>query len=164
MAQLDQIIALTDGASFYRGDLHIHSFGNSHDVKDQAMTPSAIVAKAIGESLSIIAITDHNEISGVSDALQSASGTGLTVIPGVELPPPTGICCATSHRFNYFNNSMAALTSQTKAPQTPGVRLGFWNVSTWQARSADSASWRTLMALRALRSRYRGMLHIRLTS
>jgi predicted metal-dependent phosphoesterase TrpH len=82
MVQVDQIVALTDGATFFRGDLHIHSFGNSHDVRDRAMTPAAIVAKALSESLSIIAITDHNEISGVAEAIQAATRSPLAVIPG----------------------------------------------------------------------------------
>ncbi|MHB8241770.1 MAG: TrlF family AAA-like ATPase [Solirubrobacteraceae bacterium] len=90
MSKLDQILALSDGASFFRGDLHIHSYGNSHDVSDQTMTPSAVVAKALAENLSLIAITDHNEISGVAEAIQAAAGTSLTVIPGVELSTSDG--------------------------------------------------------------------------
>jgi ABC-type Mn2+/Zn2+ transport system ATPase subunit len=90
MVKVDQVTALTDGASFFRGDLHIHSFGHSHDVKDQTMTPTAIVAKAISEGLSLISLTDHNEISGVPEALQAAAGTSLCVIPGVELSTSDG--------------------------------------------------------------------------
>src|SRR5260370_38429442 len=90
MAIINQITALTDGASFFRGDLHIHSWGHSHDVKDQAMTPAAFVAKALSEGLSLIAITDNNEISGVAEALLAATGTSTVVIPGVELSTSDG--------------------------------------------------------------------------
>jgi hypothetical protein len=49
MALHDEITALSDGAHFLRGDLHIHSFGRdgSYDVKDTGMTPQAIVDLAI---------------------------------------------------------------------------------------------------------------------
>ena len=51
-------------AKFLRADMHIHSFGEyaSNDVEDVAMTPNAIVDTAIEKGLSIISITDHNEI------------------------------------------------------------------------------------------------------
>jgi energy-coupling factor transporter ATP-binding protein EcfA2 len=90
MVKLADIEALPGGARFYRADLHIHSFGASHDVNDQAMTPEAIVRTAVSERLSIIALTDHNEISNVERALAAASLTSLLVVPGVELSTPQG--------------------------------------------------------------------------
>src|SRR5260370_42352915 len=54
------------------------------------MTPSAIVAKAAGDGLSMVAITDHNEISGVAEATTAAAGSSVTVIPGVELSTSDG--------------------------------------------------------------------------
>ena len=70
-----------------RADLHIHSFGASHDVRDTTMTPTAIVATAIQEQLALISITDHNDITNVQAAINAAKGSALTVIPGVELFP-----------------------------------------------------------------------------
>lgn len=90
MTKLEQVLALSDGASFFRGDLHIHSYPNSHDVTDQTMTPAAVVSTALASGLSLIAITDHNEISGVQDALAAAVGSSLVVIPGVELSTSDG--------------------------------------------------------------------------
>ncbi len=85
---------MPNGARFYRADLHIHSFGParkaSHDVKDDTMTPAAIVSTAISENLDVIAITDHNEIGNVQAALDAAQGTGLLVIPGIELSTSQG--------------------------------------------------------------------------
>ncbi len=86
----DEVVALPSGARFYRADLHIHSFGASHDVADQTMTPDAIVNTAVKEGLQLIAITDHNEISNVEVAIKSASGQSLLVIPAVELSTPEG--------------------------------------------------------------------------
>jgi hypothetical protein len=92
----DEIASIPSGARFCRADLHIHSFGGSHDVGDQAMTPDAIVQTALAEGLQLIAITDHNEISNVDAAIKAASGQPVLVIPGVELSTPEG------HLLVYF--------------------------------------------------------------
>jgi histidinol phosphatase-like PHP family hydrolase len=87
---VSQIEAFSSGARFYRCDLHIHSYGGSHDVKDATMTPEAIVKTALKEGLAVIAITDHNEITNVQRALESRQGTAMVVLPGVELSTPQG--------------------------------------------------------------------------
>lgn len=83
------VTALPNGARFVRGDLHIHSYGGSHDVADATATPEAIVQTAIANGLSIISIADHNAISSVGRAIQAA-GAGLLVVPGVELSTMQG--------------------------------------------------------------------------
>lgn len=93
----DEIVAVPAGARFMRADLHIHSYGGSHDVKDTAMTPEAIVDKAVAERLSTIAITDHNEITNVPRAVAAAARKNLHVLPGVELSTPEG------HLLVYFD-------------------------------------------------------------
>jgi predicted metal-dependent phosphoesterase TrpH len=70
---LEDILAQPIGARFYRADLHMHSRGASHDVRDVTMTPEAIVATAAQEGLGIVAITDHNEIGNVEPALRQSS-------------------------------------------------------------------------------------------
>jgi DNA repair ATPase RecN len=90
MLALDDVLAQPTGARFLRADLHIHSFGASHDVKDAAMTAAGIVKTAADEKLSIIAITDHNEIRNVEAGLDAARGTQVLVIPGIELSTPQG--------------------------------------------------------------------------
>ncbi|MFK7928851.1 MAG: PHP domain-containing protein, partial [Myxococcota bacterium] len=87
----------TAGVLFYRCDLHIHSYGASHDVEDALMTPEAIVGRAASEGLSVIAIPDHNEISNVRSAITAATTTQqVTAVPGVELSTPQG------HLLVYF--------------------------------------------------------------
>lgn len=90
MTSLADIRTLAAGAKFYRADLHIHSYGGSHDVRDAAMTPEAVVDAAIAEGLGVIAITDHNDIRNVEQALAAAAGKPLLVVPGVELSTPDG--------------------------------------------------------------------------
>ena len=90
MTILDEILEQPTGARFYRADLHIHCAGGSHDVRDDTMTPENVVATALSERLSLVSITDHNEIDSVEAAIDAANGTGVTVIPGVELSTPQG--------------------------------------------------------------------------
>lgn len=95
-AKLNECISHTNGACFYRGDLHIHSFQASHDVRDPSMTPQNIVATAVKERLGIIAVADHNEISNVQATVTAGEVAGVLVIPAVELSTPEG------HLLCYF--------------------------------------------------------------
>jgi histidinol phosphatase-like PHP family hydrolase len=87
---LTQVMNQPIGAAFFRADLHIHSYGGSHDVRDATMTPASIVSTAVQENLSLIAITDHNEITNAEAALTEAGGKAICVIPGVELSTGQG--------------------------------------------------------------------------
>lgn len=66
-------------------DLHTHS-----SVSDGTETPAQLVAAALGAGLGTFAITDHDTTAGWEEAFQAASGTGLTVIPGMELSTRKG--------------------------------------------------------------------------
>ncbi len=90
MSSLASVLSLQRGARFYRADLHVHSYGASHDVKDAGMTPAAIVDKALTEGLGLLAITDHNEVKNVAAAIAHANGRDLLVVPGVELSTSQG--------------------------------------------------------------------------
>lgn len=94
---------LNAGAKFHRADLHIHSFGaeGSYDVTDATMTPQNIVDTAIAKSLSIISITDHNEIGNVKLALAHAEGKNILVIPGIEISTSQG------HLLMYFEDYLS---------------------------------------------------------
>lgn len=60
-------------------DLHIHSI-----YSDGFWTPQEIVEDSIKKGLEIIAITDHDVLTGYEEAL-SYSKDALKVIPGIEL-------------------------------------------------------------------------------
>ncbi|ACV64759.1 PHP domain protein [Desulfofarcimen acetoxidans DSM 771] len=72
--QLEQILKI---GNF---DLHIHTTAS-----DGVYTPSDIVQKAYGLGLKTIAITDHDTMSGVKEAVEAGKELGIKVIPGVEL-------------------------------------------------------------------------------
>lgn len=96
--QYKDICGLDNGARFHNVDLHIHSYGASHDVKDATMTPEAIVDSAVTQGLSVIAITDHNSNANVQRALNHAQQYAgqLLVLPGVEVTTAHG------HLLAYF--------------------------------------------------------------
>jgi ABC-type lipoprotein export system ATPase subunit len=98
MTTADEIAQAPSGARFVRADLHIHSYGASHDVTDHTFTPENIVQQAVRENLRLVAIADHNETGNVGAAIKFAVGTGVTVIPGIELSTPQG------HLLAYFES------------------------------------------------------------
>ncbi len=61
-------------------DLHVHT-----DVSDGTFTPEEAVAYANKIGLAAIAIADHDAVNGIDLAIEAASGTGLEIIPSVEL-------------------------------------------------------------------------------
>ncbi len=61
-------------------DLHVHTTAS-----DGAFSPSEIVEKAKAAGLSCVAITDHDRIDGIQEALDAGERLSVQVIPGVEL-------------------------------------------------------------------------------
>lgn len=61
-------------------DLHVHS--NKSDGSD---SPSTLVKMACDKGITSFALTDHDTMEGVSEAVAAAANTPVTVIPGVEL-------------------------------------------------------------------------------
>lgn len=99
MSISEAISAQVVGSMFYRADLHIHSYGGSHDVTDTTMTPENIVATAVSERISIISIADHNDISNVKQAIEIGARSNVIVIPGIELSTAQGhlLCYLPDH-------------------------------------------------------------------
>jgi hypothetical protein len=52
---------------------------------DGVHTPGELVAACLAAGLRYIALADHDTTDGVQEALDAAAGTGLTVIPAVEM-------------------------------------------------------------------------------
>jgi PHP family Zn ribbon phosphoesterase len=49
------------------------------------MSPRAVVERARVSGLDIIAVTDHNTTENASAVIEAAAGTGLAVLPGIEM-------------------------------------------------------------------------------
>ncbi len=61
-------------------DLHTHTCRS-----DGSMTPAMLIDRAIEKGLSKIAITDHDTVDGLKEALEYAADKNIEVIPGIEL-------------------------------------------------------------------------------
>ena len=61
-------------------DLHVHSTAS-----DGTCSPAEVVALAAKAGLSAIALTDHDTVDGVPEALAAAKNGSTEVIPGAEL-------------------------------------------------------------------------------
>jgi 3',5'-nucleoside bisphosphate phosphatase len=66
-----------------RVDLHVHTVLSP--CADIEMIPPLIVQRALDQGIHLIAITDHNSSANIAAVQQAAEGTGLTVLPGMEL-------------------------------------------------------------------------------
>ncbi|MFW8745174.1 PHP domain-containing protein [Mesorhizobium japonicum] len=78
-------------------DLHAHT-----SASDGTEAPAQLVAAAVEAGLDVVAITDHDTTSGWSEAFDAARGTGVTVLPGLELS--TQLDYASVHVLGYLGD------------------------------------------------------------
>jgi len=65
---------------YVKGDFHIHSTES-----DGELNPEEIILLAKERNVDIIALTDHNTVSGNEHAIELGQINGVKVIPGIEL-------------------------------------------------------------------------------
>lgn len=61
-------------------DLHTHSTAS-----DGSFSPGELVRHAWENGLSAVALTDHDTVSGIEEALEMGKALGIEVIPGIEI-------------------------------------------------------------------------------
>lgn len=61
-------------------DLHIHSTAS-----DGTLTPTEVVKEAKKQNLAAMALTDHDTVAGIPEAMQAAISENIILIPGIEL-------------------------------------------------------------------------------
>ena len=61
-------------------DLHCHSTAS-----DGLLTPTALVQRAHEQGVNVLALTDHDSISGIAEAKIAAAQCGIALINGVEI-------------------------------------------------------------------------------
>ncbi|TXK20046.1 PHP domain-containing protein [Homoserinibacter sp. GY 40078] len=92
-------------------DLHAHT-----SVSDGTETPTELVAAGVSAGLGVLAITDHDSTSGWDEAFRAAVGTGLTIMPGIELS--TQLDYASIHVLGYLidpaNADLVAATARIR--------------------------------------------------
>ena len=67
------------GAELERIDLHVHS-----SASDGTDPPAEVMLRAAAAGLDVVALTDHDTVSGIARASE-ALPPGLTLVPGMEL-------------------------------------------------------------------------------
>jgi predicted metal-dependent phosphoesterase TrpH len=88
-------------------DLRTHS-----SVSDGTETPTQLIRAAVEAGLGTVAITDHDSTAGWQEAFTAAAGTGLRVVPGMELSTNYGP--ASVHMLAYlFDPLDADIVSET---------------------------------------------------
>ncbi|MFT4029312.1 MAG: PHP domain-containing protein [Protaetiibacter sp.] len=90
-------------------DLHAHS-----SVSDGTESPAELVAAGVEAGLGVLAITDHDSTAGWDQAFAAADGTGLELVPGIELS--TQLDYTSVHILGYLvDPADAALVAATSA-------------------------------------------------
>jgi hypothetical protein len=94
-AMLTQVLAIPNGARFYRADLHNHTpvdptfncGGYAVDTEEEKKAFAKAYVKFLKEiqQIEIVGITEHNDVSWLPYIQAAADEIGLTVFPGVEL-------------------------------------------------------------------------------
>lgn len=61
-------------------DLHVHS-----NKSDGSISPSDLISEARKKGLTAFALTDHDTVEGIEEAIKAAENADVRVIPGIEL-------------------------------------------------------------------------------
>ena len=64
----------------YICDLHTHSTAS-----DGQYTPAEVVGLAREKGLEVLAVTDHDTVDGIEEAVQTGAALGIRVLPGIEM-------------------------------------------------------------------------------
>jgi predicted metal-dependent phosphoesterase TrpH len=68
-----------------RADLHLHT-----NYSDGALSVQELVQKAHDAGLSVIAVTDHDNVAAIDEAIEWGASLGVEVVPGLELSATMG--------------------------------------------------------------------------
>ncbi|MEA5079763.1 MAG: PHP domain-containing protein [Anaerolineaceae bacterium] len=74
---------MSDLLRTFRAELHVHTVLSP--CAEVEMIPPLIVQQALENHIDIIAITDHNATANIRAVQKAAQGSGLVVLPGMEL-------------------------------------------------------------------------------
>lgn len=94
-----------------RIDLHTHSIAS-----DGTETPAEVMRQAQRAGLDVVALTDHDTVSGLDEAARVADELGLEFVPGVEFSASIGP--ASVHMLGYYvdatSDELLATMQQTR--------------------------------------------------
>lgn len=79
-------------------DFHVHT-----NFSDGLLSPKDVVKRASNNGVSILAITDHDTIDGISEAIEESKLHNIKIIPGIELS--TNYNGESIHVLGYFKDN-----------------------------------------------------------
>ncbi|SHF03373.1 hypothetical protein SAMN02746089_01195 [Caldanaerobius fijiensis DSM 17918] len=91
-----------------KADLHIHT-----NASDGVLSPTEVVKLASKNDIDAIAITDHDTIDGIEEAIKASNIYGVEVIPGIEIN--SEIDLEDVHILGYYINYKDARLIKTLA-------------------------------------------------
>ncbi|MDJ0753251.1 MAG: AAA family ATPase [Ardenticatenaceae bacterium] len=176
---LEQILTLSNGARFYRADLHNHTpadpgfhcldFNLTTEDERRALAEAYVRYAREEQELDIIGITDHNDVSWIRYVQEAAAGTGLVVIPGVELGANEGKRQVhflalfdpdtDPEKIDHFISSLGLLPHTRFDPQTRTPRLTQMSCRELTARIATGDDGLPGLPIAAHATRKNGLLH-----
>jgi 3',5'-nucleoside bisphosphate phosphatase len=116
-------------------DLHTHS-----NCSDGALTPDELVTRAAAAGVQVLALTDHDTVSGLEQAHRSAVARKLYLVPGVEIsaswraqsihvlglwvdPASAELCSALATQGERRNDRMRRICARLEKQGLPGSQL-----------------------------------------
>jgi len=100
-------------------DLHCHSTAS-----DGLLKPEELVARAAANGVEILALTDHDGVSGLAEARARAESEGVRFVDGVEISVT-------------WEGSTVHIVGLQIDPQDPVLRSGLESVREGRARRAE---------------------------
>ena len=94
-------------------DLHVHSTAS-----DGRYRPQEVVRRAAGLGLEVIALTDHDTVDGIAEAITEARKSGqLQLIPGVEVSTdvPSGEVHVLGYFIDYTSGELAGVLKRFRS-------------------------------------------------
>jgi len=79
--------SMSRGARLVRADLRVHTRPDSGVATS---SPGDYVDAALAAGLKVLAVTDHNVVDAIEAVVEAARGTGLLVLPGIEVTTHEG--------------------------------------------------------------------------
>ena len=86
-------------------DLHTHS-----NFSDGSMTPTELVAHAKEKGIAAIALSDHDTVDGVAEALEAGKRFGVEVVPAIELSVQSA---TETHILGYYIDTESRVLVET---------------------------------------------------
>jgi PHP family Zn ribbon phosphoesterase len=99
----------------FRADLHVHTVLSP--CAEIEMLPPLIVDTALAKNIQVIAITDHNASANICAVQKAAVGTGLIVLPGMEVQTREEVHCLCLFDDLEQINQFQAIINQSLPPK-----------------------------------------------